>query len=492
MPHLGSAEDLREKPCNIPNHILTISVLGNVLSCFEDFYQKYVFQNVKDANVIETWNSNPYNQFRNDLIDGKREIYSTCNKCNREDRKFEMNKNKHMIDELEIEAIKKVLDNGKLFRYKREPGECENFEKEFSNFLGTKHTSLVTSGTNALVAALITLNITEGDEVIIPSYTFVATASAVLTVGAIPVVVNIGNDLLISLTEIESAITERTKLIIPVHMDGLQCEIDKISVLAKEKKLFLVEDVAQALGASYKGKMLGSFGDLGCFSFNRDKTITCGEGGAVTTNNQLYSERLLFITDNAYQYNTFHKNKFTNITPFLGLSMRMSEISGAMLRIQLKKTSNIIEQNKLRKDILTNSLKNSKHYKEKFSIINSADPDGQCYSTIHLKFNEPDTAALVSKKFLSQKILIIPITLRLAHFVWKWNNILKPGSSYSKSRDPYAATDKKYNYSKINYLPSIDIIMSTLRGEIDITKTEEETKLMGIQMVKIIGAVCGN
>lgn len=489
LSHLNNSYPISNLPCSIPSHILTVSVFGNVLSCFEDFNQRLQFGSVKDMNIVEIWNSKPYNTFRENLKSGNRDIYETCSKCNREDKVLENNQNKHLIDELELEAVKKVLQSGKLFRYGQEQGECESFEAEFSEFIGAKHASLVTSGTNALVASLMALGISEGDEVIIPSYTFVATASAVLTVGAIPIVVNIGSDLLITVDEIKKAITDRTKAVIPVHMDGLQCEIDKIAELTNEESIYLIEDVAQALGASYKGKMLGSFGDFGCFSFNRDKTITCGEGGAITTNNQAYHERLLCITDNAYQYNPRHKGKLKSTTPFLGLSMRVSEISGALLRIQLKKASSIIEQSKIRKNILMAIIKKSKYCNKKFNIVEAKDHEGHCFSTIHMQFSSPESATMISKALLSQKVMIIPLTMRLSHFVWKWSNLLKPGATYSAKRDPYLATEKKYNYSKINYLSSIDITMSTLRGDIDITKTEEETQLIGIKIVGAIGDI---
>jgi len=486
LPKLGSGEQTRQKPCSLPEHILTITVKGNILSCFEDFNQTYGFGNINEKNAIEIWNSPEYEKFRNDLKNGKRDLYKTCSSCNRVDRDMS-NKNKHLIDEQELEAIKAVLESGKFFRYQQEPGECELFDQEFSKFLGTKATVSLSSGTNALIAALMALEIGEGDEVLIPSYTFFATASAVLNVGAIPVVVNIGKDLLISLEEVKRAVTEDTKAIIPVHMDGLQCEIEKISAFAKEEGLYLIEDVAQALGASYKGRKLGSFGDLGCFSFNKDKTISCGEGGAVTTSDEVLAEKLLCITDQAYAFNPLHKDKFKHITPLLGTSMRISEISGAMLRVQLKKVDRILEENAKRKKLIDETLKNSPFYGKFFNLVESNDYEGQTFSTFHLQLNSPDQAVVLSKKFLSRGIMMIPLSMRVAHSVWKWNEYLKEGMTFDKRRDPYLKTTKKYEFQKINYIDSLDTLMGTLRGEIDITLSLEEVEEMANLMVNIIG-----
>src|SRR3954468_3270177 len=131
----------------------------------------------------------------------------------------------YQIDEKELNAIRKVFKKKKLFRYQVGPGECDRFETDFARTIGTKHALLVTSGTNALIAALSACGIGPGDEVIIPSYTFVATATAVTTVGAIPVIANIDETLGISPSEVESLITDRTRAVIPVHMDGLAADM---------------------------------------------------------------------------------------------------------------------------------------------------------------------------------------------------------------------------------------------------------------------------
>src|SRR5579885_1353434 len=186
----------------------------------------------------------------------------------------------YQIDEREIAAIRRVVSKRRLFRYQSEgPGECDRFEREFAAKIGTRHSLLVTSGTNALIAALSSAGIGPGDEVIIPSYTFVATATAVTSVGAIPVIANIDETLGISPAEIRALITDRTRAIIPVHMDGLASDMREIMKLARKHKLVVIEDVAQAIGGRFEGRRVESKGDFVHFSPTENKNISCGEGG---------------------------------------------------------------------------------------------------------------------------------------------------------------------------------------------------------------------
>lgn len=475
LPELGRNEEVKHQPCSVPSIILTVTVEGKVLSCFEDYEESLSFGSVCEKNIIEIWNDDRFTTFQSDLKNGSRQKYQTCSGCNRVDTKMDIqadlqkriNLNKHLIDDQEAQAVAQVLKSGKLFRYQKEPGECEKFEKEISDLFCVKHSLLVTSGTNALVAALRALEISDGDEVIIPAYTYVATAGAVINVGATPVVVNIDKSLMIDPSEIKKAITSKTKAIIPVHMDGMSCDMDAIMQIANKHGLSVVEDCAQAFGAQYKNKYLGSIGHLGCFSFNRDKTITCGEGGLVVTSDSKLSERLLCIADQGYSFNPLHQNKLKMIQPFLGMSMRTSEITGAILRVQLRKLNIILQENKLRKEILEKTLQQSEFYRSKFTCIEVKDST-QCHSSIHLQFNDPEIAAVLSKRFLANKVMAIPITLRPAHCVWKWGHFLKTP------------------YSKAQYIQSMDILMSTLRMEIDISLSLEETKILADKIRKLV------
>lgn len=398
------------------------------------------------------------------------------------------NPNKHLIDEEEIEAISRVLKSGKLFRYGQDLGasECDQFEKEFTSFLGSESSFVLNSGTNALVVALMALGISEGDEVIIPSYTFVATAGAVLQVGAIPVVANINDSLMIDISDIESKITDRTKAIIPVHMDGLQCEIDRIVELGKVKNIPIVEDVAQALGAQFKGRPLGSWGDIGCFSFNRDKVLTAGEGGLITTNKGDLTPRIQMCVDQAINFNPTYNEVLEGTEPILGISTRVSELTGAMLRVQLSKLEKILKENRDRKSIYIKTLKD---LPKDVSLIQAIDSEeaGTC---LHLRFSDPLKASMMTKELMKLGLPFLPVTMRRAHCVWKWSKILGQGKSFSPKRDPYLNNDKNYNYSKINFIESINILSSILYLNIDITKSLEEVSEDAVKLLNCINRVC--
>ena len=172
------------------------------------------------------------------------------------------------------------------------------FEEEFSNYCGMKYGVSTSNGTTALHLALAALGVSEGDEVIVPDITFAATINAVLYVGATPVIVDIEEDgWCIDCDEIEKAITPRTKAIIPVHIYGQPCNMGRIVEIAKKYGLFIVEDCAEAHGAMFDEKKVGSFGDISCFSFFGNKIITTGEGGMCLTNNDELNLKMRVLRD---------------------------------------------------------------------------------------------------------------------------------------------------------------------------------------------------
>ena len=199
-----------------------------------------------------------------------------------------------------IDEIADVFKSGFLVQGKK----VAEFEKNLANYFNVKNAICVSSGTAALHLSLIALNIKQGDEVIVPAFTFPATANVVELVGAKPVFVDINlNDFCIDISEIESKITEKTKAIIPVHEFGQVAKIHEIIEIAKKYNLKVVEDAACAFGAEYNYKKIGTFGDTGCFSFHPRKAITTGEGGVILTNNEYIVERLFALRNHGIVYN---------------------------------------------------------------------------------------------------------------------------------------------------------------------------------------------
>ena len=250
----------------------------------------------------------------------------------------------------EAQAVRKVLLSGKLFRYQKKGGQCNRFEQRFGKYIGVPHVCMTASGTQALTAALIGLRIGPGDEVLVPACTYMASAIAVLAAGAIPVVVDVDESVTISPDAITKAIGPRTKAVMPVHMWGLPCDMTAIMKIARKHDLLVIEDVAQAVGGAYKGRMLGSFGQASGFSFNYYKNITCGEGGAVVNKAANAAERARCSID----CTSFYWNGRDEYTEhFAYTTARATEIGGAILNVQLGRLPAMIRaMNRQKKRIL--------------------------------------------------------------------------------------------------------------------------------------------
>jgi len=231
-----------------------------------------------------------------------------------------------------IEAVKSgwISSKGKFI---------EEFEREFAKYCGVKYGVATANGTVALHLALKALGIGKGDEVIVPTLTFVATANAVTYCGAKPVFVDSHPEYwCIDPEKIEEKITPRTKAIILVHLYGHPCDMDKIMEIARNYSLYVIEDAAEAHGAEYKGKKVGSFGDISCFSFYGNKIITTGEGGMCLTNNEELAERMRNLRDHAMSKN----RRYWHET--IGFNYRMTNLQAAVGVAQLKKLDEFIEK----------------------------------------------------------------------------------------------------------------------------------------------------
>jgi len=256
------------------------------------------------------------------------------------------------IDKEEIREVTAVLSEKSLTSSSFEGGKrVQQFEKLLAKFVKSKFAVAVNSGTAALQASLYAIDIKPGDEVLVPSFTFVATANSVKSVGAKPVFVDILNDnYTMDPNDLKKKITRRTKAIIPVHLYGHMAYMDEILEMAKKKNIKIIEDASQSLGSKLKGKHSGTFSHLGCFSLYAGKVITSGEGGAIVTDDKKLFEKLRQIRNHGLAKN--------NLTTRLGLNLRLSEISAAIAKIQMKKLPFFLKQRKNNAKILTELLQN--------------------------------------------------------------------------------------------------------------------------------------
>lgn len=241
----------------------------------------------------------------------------------------------------EADAVSKVLLSNKVNYWTG--SECREFEKEFAAFSGTRYAVALSNGTLALDVALKAIGIGVGDDVIVTSRTFLASASCIVNAGANPVFADVDlNSQNISAETVKAVLTPNTKAVIVVHLAGMPAEMDGIMALAKEHNLWVIEDCAQAHGAKYKGKSVGSIGHVGAWSFCQDKIMTTGgEGGMVTTNDKTLWEKMWSYKDHGKSYDAVyhreHAPGFRWLHESFGTNWRMMEMQAAIGRIQLKR-----------------------------------------------------------------------------------------------------------------------------------------------------------
>jgi dTDP-4-amino-4,6-dideoxygalactose transaminase len=246
------------------------------------------------------------------------------------------------VGEEELEALRRVIESKNLFRYYgvgEGPGEVAAFEREFAEYMGVEHALCLNAGSSALICALVGAGVGEGDEVIVPAYTWNATPNAVLACRAVPVLAEIDESLTLDPEDVERRITPRTRAIVPVHMRGAPAAMDALVAVAERHGLVLVEDVCQAAGASFRGRRLGTFGDAGAFSLQFNKIITTGEGGVLITGREDLYDLALDVHDCA---NSVRRG--VGLPKFPGFNFRASELTGAMARVQLARLDGLLER----------------------------------------------------------------------------------------------------------------------------------------------------
>lgn len=303
----------------------------------------------------------------------------------------------------EMEAVMAVMKSGHLFRYgsENDPNFLQmtsTLEKEFSTYCGVPFALATSSGTSSLVCSLFALGLSPGDEIIVPAYTFVATYTSCIFAGLVPVLAEIDESLTLDPDDIENRITPRTKAIMPVHMLGNACDMDRIMTIAKKHNLLVLEDCCQAVGASYKGRKVGTIGNMGAFSLNVFKTINSGDGGLVVTNDPTLYEIAFGIHDQGHKPNRFGVEVGTRSV--LGLNFRINEITAAVALAQLKKLNKIVSTLREKRGKLKELMAGVNGFK--FRKLN--DPDGDSATICTVIFDTKEQAAKVSKSLGSKTV----------------------------------------------------------------------------------------
>ena len=261
--------------------------------------------------------------------------------------------------EEEKKEVNEVLETGILMRYgfdgpRKGIWKSKELEQAICAQFGSKYAQLTSSGTAALTTAMAAFGIGAGDEVIMPAFTFVASFEAILSVGAVPVLVDIDSSLTLSPSAVRAAITSKTKCIMPVHMCGSMADMDALKAICDEHQLILLEDACQSIGGTYKGKALGTIGHAGTFSFDFVKTITCGEGGVVMTNDKEVYTKADAYTDHGHDH--IGVDRGADLHPFLGYNFRISELHAAVGLAQIRKLDQFLIIQKKNQSILKSYL----------------------------------------------------------------------------------------------------------------------------------------
>lgn len=395
------------------------------------------------------------------------------------------------IGDKERKQVNEVFDTGILFRYefkeeRKGVYKVREFEDAFAKFNGVPYAQAVTSGTSALKVALAALGVKPGDEIITQGFTFIATFEAIIEAGAIPVPCEVDNTLNLDPKDFESKITPRTKAVIPVHMLGSPARINEIIEIAKKHDIKVLEDTAQALGATVDGRKVGSLGHAGTFSFDFYKTITTGEGGMVITNDHDTYVRASEYADHGHDHNPAVGRALEGRN-FLGFNYRMTEMQGAVGLAQLERLPEILSTQKKNQEKIRSTLSSIK------GIELRGLPKGGVDSHTHVCFFLPNSnlAGEFHKKLTSSGVSAIYFKNNLWHFIHNWEHLINKKTAWPGSFpfcEPYCKTEISYTPEMLpktaDYLTRTIVLPVSLKStETSIDKACKEINAISAELL---------
>jgi 8-amino-3,8-dideoxy-alpha-D-manno-octulosonate transaminase len=391
-----------------------------------------------------------------------------------------------LFGDAERKEVNDVLESGVLMRYgfdgaRNGHWKAKELEQELQNTLGVNHAQLTSSGTTALNVALAVLGVGAGDEVIMPTFTFVASFESILAAGATPILVDIDDTLTLDPKAVEAAITAKTKVVMPVHMCGAMADLDALKAICDKHNLILLEDACQAIGGSYKGKKLGTIGDAGCFSFDYVKTITCGEGGAVVTNDATLALHADHYTDHGHDH--VGNDRGAESHPFLGYNFRISELNAAVGLAQVRRLEDFVATQRKNKKVLKDALATI----PEVSFRRLPDEDGD--SAGFLSFFMP-TKELTDKVVGAFKEHGVDAYWNYYendwHYVRKWNHLKDKVSLYPLSDQ---IVNGMQDLNNADFSQSDDFISRNISCLIKLSWTDSEVQERAANMVAAIKSV---
>ncbi|MEY4334716.1 MAG: hypothetical protein RLZZ196_3466 [Bacteroidota bacterium] len=386
--------------------------------------------------------------------------------------------------EEERKEVNDVLETGILMRYgfdgpRKGIWKSKELEAAICKTFGTGYAQLTSSGTAALTTAMASLGIGAGDEVIMPAFTFVASFEAVLSMGAVPVLVDIDETLTLNPAAVKAAITPKTKCIMPVHMCGSMADLDALKAICDEHHLILLEDACQSIGGTYKGKHLGTIGHAGTFSFDFVKMITCGEGGVVMTNDQSVYTKCDAFTDHGHDH--LGVDRGADLHPFLGYNFRISELHAAVGLAQIRKLDTFLTIQRRNNHILRSYLEQVPGIS--FRIVPDPAGDSASFLSWFLPSQEKMEKAIEALKTAGIFAGNFYWFANNWHYIKKWDHLKNVQSLYALNEAQKAALQKLSNTK----FEASDAIMSRcVSTAISLTWTEEQVHAKGAQFLQVL------
>jgi 8-amino-3,8-dideoxy-alpha-D-manno-octulosonate transaminase len=371
----------------------------------------------------------------------------------------------------EKQEVADVMENGFMFRYnfdhmRNYSWKTREMEQLLCEKMNVKHAHLLSSGTAALQTALAAAGVGAGDEVIVPPFTFVASVEAVFMAGAIPIFAEIDNTLCLSPEGIEAAITPRTKAGNLVHMCGSMGKLDEIKAVCKKHNLMILEDACQAIGGTYKGQALGTIGDAGCYSFDSVKTITCGEGGALITNNDTIYKHAHMYSDHGHDH--VGNDRGAEDHPIMGMNFRISEMNSAIGLAQLRKLDAIIDIQRKNKNTIKTAIADIAD----ISFRELPDPEGDSAGFLTFMMPTEQRTIEINKKLAENGVDgCFYWYVNNWHYLSNWKHIQELTSCAAL---PITLIKDRPDYTQIS-VPKSDAIMScTISMLIKLSWTEDD------------------
>jgi 8-amino-3,8-dideoxy-alpha-D-manno-octulosonate transaminase len=394
-----------------------------------------------------------------------------------------------MIDQEEEQAVLEVLRSKGLYRYyarRQGSSKADELEQAFAAHMGTRHALAVTSGTAALVCGLQGIGVGPGDEVIVPGYTWMASPGAVVAVGGVPVLAEVDETLTLDPIDVEAKITPYTKAIMPVHMRGVPCHMDELMDIAQRFGLKVIEDAAQSDGGSYKGRRLGSIGDVGCFSLQFNKIITAGEGGMVITNDDEVWKRALMFHDPIGGL----RNNFSSDETIWGINFRMPELLAAVALVQLSRLEGLLEAMRVRKRMLKVGIKDTAQRKG-ITLQQITDAEGDAAVSFIFFVDSAATARQVSEALVAENInaTVLYRPDRLDYHVYPhWVPIMNQ-STWTQMGGPWRWAKREVKYHPDDCPRTLDLLGRAVHLDVSPLLTNEDLEETVEGVNKVLNAL---